>query len=71
MIREGKTVQINNIIQTQKKLGMETLNDALLNLVKSGSVEPVEAYNKSVEKKDMALKLRALGHDMTGHASEE
>ncbi len=71
MIREGKTVQINNIIQTQKKLGMETLNDALLNLVKNGSVEPVEAYNKAVEKKDMALKLRALGHDMTGHASEE
>lgn len=71
MIREGKTVQINNIIQTQKKLGMETLNDALLNLVKNGSVEAVEAYNKSVEKKDMALKLRALGHDMTGHASEE
>ncbi len=71
MIREGKTVQINNIIQTQKKLGMETLNDALLNLVKNGLVEPVEAYNKSVEKKDMALKLRALGHDMTGHASEE
>jgi len=71
MIREGKTVQINNIIQTQKKLGMETLNDALLHLVKNGSVEPVEAYNKSVEKKDMALKLRALGHDMSGHASEE
>ncbi len=71
MIREGKTVQINNIIQTQKKLGMETLNDALLNLVKSGQVEAVEAYNKSVEKKDMALKLRALGHDMSAYASEE
>ncbi len=71
LIREGKTVQINNIIQTQKKLGMETLNDALLTLVKKGDVEPVEAYNKSVEKKDMALKLRALGHDMSAYASEE
>ncbi len=71
MIREGKTVQINNIIQTQKKLGMETLNDALLTLVKSGQVEAVEAYNKSVEKKDMALKLRALGHDMSAYASDE
>ncbi len=71
MIREGKTVQINNIIQTQKKLGMETLNDALLTLVKSGQVEPVEAYNKSVEKKDMALKLRALGHDMSAYVSDE
>ncbi len=71
MIRESKTVQINNIIQTQRKLGMETLNDALLTLVKNGSVEPVEAYNKAVEKKDMALKLRALGHDMSAYTSEE
>jgi len=71
MIRESKTVQINNVIQTQKKLGMETLNDALIALVKNGSVEPAEAYVKSVEKKDMALKLRALGHDMSAYASEE
>jgi len=71
LIRESKTVQINNIIQTQRKLGMETLNDALLTLVKNGSVEAKEAYVKSVEKKDMALKLRALGHDMSAYTSEE
>jgi twitching motility protein PilT len=64
-------VQINNIIQTQRKLGMETLNDALLNLVKTKLVEPQEAYVKSVEKKDMALKLRALGHDMSAYTNEE
>ncbi|WP_310569637.1 type IV pilus twitching motility protein PilT [Gemmatimonas sp.] len=71
MIREGKTVQINNIIQTQKKLGMETLNDALMNLVKSKTVEAEEAYVKSAEKKDMASKLRALGYNLDGLASEE
>lgn len=71
MIREGKTVQINNIIQTQKKLGMETLNDALLTLVKNKTVEADEAYVKSAEKKDMAAKLRALGHNMDGLAGEE
>jgi twitching motility protein PilT len=71
LIRESKTVQINNIIQTQRKLGMETLNDALLNLVKTKLVEPQEAYVKSVEKKDMALKLRALGHDMSAYTNEE
>jgi twitching motility protein PilT len=71
MIREGKTVQIPNIIQTQRKLGMETLNDALLTLVKSKQVEPEEAYIKSVEKKDMAVKLRGLGIQINVAGSEE
>ena len=71
LIREGKTVQIPNIIQTQRKLGMETLNDALLTLVKRGEVEPDEAYVKSVEKKDMALKLRAQGFKVEIAGSEE
>ena len=71
MIREGKTVQINNIIQTQKKLGMETLNDALLTLVKNKTIEPTEAYIKCAEKKDMAMKLNALGHDISSLSSEE
>jgi twitching motility protein PilT len=71
LIREGKTVQIPNIIQTQKKLGMETLNDALLGLVKSKTIEAEEAYVKAVEKKEMATKLRALGHNLDGLAGEE
>ncbi len=71
MIREGKTVQIPNIIQTQRKLGMETMNDALLTLVKGQTVEPEEAYIRSVEKKDMAIKLRGLGYKMDLAGSEE
>lgn len=71
MIREGKTVQINNVIQTQKKLGMETLNDALTNLVKSKTIEAEEAYVKSVEKKEMAFRLRALGYTLDGLAADE
>ena len=71
LIREGKTVQIPNIIQTQRKLGMETLNDALLHLVKIKQVEAEEAYIKSIEKKDMAMKLKALGYKLEGHTIEE
>ena len=71
LIREGKSVQIPNIIQTQRKLGMETLNDALLNLVKTKQVEAEEAFMKSVEKKDMAMKLKALGYKLEGLAVEE
>ena len=71
LIREGKTVQIPNIIQTQKKLGMETLNDALLGLVKSKTIEPEEAYVKAVEKKEMSIKLRTLGYNIDAVAGEE
>jgi len=71
LIREGKTVQIPNIIQTQRKLGMETLNDALIHLVKTKQVEAEEAFMKSVEKKDMAMKLKALGYKLEGITVEE
>jgi twitching motility protein PilT len=50
LIREGKVFQIPSITQTQKGLGNMTLNDALFSLVKSGQVEPKEAYIKSVDK---------------------
>lgn len=71
LIREGKTIQIPNIIQTNKRLGMETLNDALLNLVRSKTIEPEEAFVKSVEKKDIASKLKALGYNLSGLTSDE
>lgn len=71
MIREGKTVQIPNIIQTNRRLGMETLNDALLALVKSGTIEPEEAFIRAAEKKDMAAKLKALGFGLQGLTVEE
>ena len=71
LIREGKTVQIPNIMQTQKRLGMETLNDALLGLVKSKTIEPEEAYVRSVEKREMSSKLRVLGYNIDGVAGEE
>src|SRR5437899_459264 len=61
LIREGKTFQIPSIIQTSKKLGMNTLNDALFDLVEQGIVEPDEAYMKSVEKAGLVAQLRAKG----------
>jgi twitching motility protein PilT len=70
LIRENKTVQINNVIQTQRRLGMMTLNDALIDLVKTKTIEPQEAYVKSVERKDMAAKLKALGYHVEGHGDE-
>src|SRR6266705_5296361 len=61
LIREAKTFQIPSIIQTSKKLGCLTLNDALLELVEKKLIEPDEAYVKSVEKAGLAASMKAKG----------
>jgi len=63
LIREGKTFQIPSIMQTNRKTGMVTLNDALMELVDSKQVEPKEAYMKAVEKAGFAAALKAKRHD--------
>ena len=50
LIREGKTFQIPSAIQTGKKFGMQSLDDAILGLLKKGWISPEEAYDKSIEK---------------------
>ncbi len=65
LIREGKTFQIPSIMQTSRKLGMVTLNDALLELVEKKDITPDEAYMKSVEKAGLVAQLKAKGHKLT------
>jgi twitching motility protein PilT len=50
LIREGKTFQIASLMQTGKRLGMQMLNDVLIDLSKKKIVDPDEAYRKSVDK---------------------
>ena len=65
LIREGKTFQIPSIMQTNRKTGMVTLNDALIDLVDAKLVEPKEAYMKAVEKTGFASALKAKKHDVS------
>jgi len=60
-IRDGKTHQIPTAIQTGKRLGMQLLNEDLVRLVKAHTIEAQEAYLKSIDKSDMANKLRTAG----------
>jgi twitching motility protein PilT len=53
LIREGKTFQLKSVMQTGKALGMQTMNDHLIELVKTDKVEAVEAYLKSNDKQTM------------------
>jgi twitching motility protein PilT len=63
LIREGKTFQIPTVMQTSKRLGMVTLNDALLELVDGGLIEPSEGYGKAVDKTMFLGALKARGLD--------
>jgi twitching motility protein PilT len=65
LIREGKTFQIPSVMQTNRKAGMVTLNDALMELVDAKQVEPQEAYMKAVEKAGFAAALRAKRYDLS------
>ena len=61
LIREGKTFQIPSAMQVGKSLGMQTLSDAMIDLVKGGAVEPQEAYDRSIAKKEFGLLLTRSG----------
>ena len=71
LIREGKTFQIPSIMQTSKRLGMCTLNDALIAYVDSGDVEPKEAYMKCVDKGGFVGMLKARNLDVSFAESDQ
>jgi twitching motility protein PilT len=67
-IREGKTYQIPSQMQTGARYGMMLLNDGLEKLVRDNTVEAMEAFDRSIDKEDMAKRLKALGHDVEAQA---
>ena len=64
LIREGKTFQLRSVMQTGKNLGMQTMNDHLLEFVRKGDIEPMEAYMKSNDKVIMKEALAREGHKL-------
>jgi twitching motility protein PilT len=61
LIREGKTFQIPSLMQTGRGLGMVTLNDSMIELVKNDIVEPEEAYDRAPHKKEFGILLNRIG----------
>ncbi len=62
IIRDGKTYQIPSMMQTGKKFGMQTLNDALFTFVENGTVTPEEALFKAVDKVSFETMLTTNGY---------
>ena len=60
LIREGKTYQIQSMMQTGRALGNVTLNDALFDLVKRKIVLPKDALAKAVAKPELKAMLERI-----------
>jgi twitching motility protein PilT len=65
LIREGKTFQLPSVLQTSRRLGMVTMNDALIELVDSNQVEAQEAYLKATDKVGILNMLKQRGKDVS------
>ena len=65
LIREQKTFQLASVMQTGRKHGMVTLADSLMTLVRSGAVEPDEAYIKAADKESFLRMLKADGIELS------
>ena len=65
LIREGKTFQIQSMMQVGKAIGMVTLNDALFDLVTKKLISPEEGYGKALDKPGMDMIMKRAGLDPT------
>lgn len=65
LIREGKTYQIPSVMQTGKKYGMQTLDDAIMELLQKKRISAEDAYVNCVEKQKFVKFLRKPPTDFT------
>jgi twitching motility protein PilT len=65
LIREGKTFQIPSMIQTGKKYGMQTLDDAIMNFLNKKMISADDAYAKSNDKSKFLPFLKNPPTDFT------
>jgi twitching motility protein PilT len=64
IIREGKTEQLISVMQMGRQLGMQTMNEHFLSLVRDGIVEPGEAYLRTNDKRGLKEQLDRLGIEL-------
>lgn len=60
MIREGKTYQINNVIQTSAAEGMAALDASLLSLCRRGQISAEDALRHAANPEQLSRRLAAL-----------
>jgi len=61
LMREGKNFQIPSAMQTGRSYGQKLMNDALVELMQSRKVEPLEAYLKCPDKESFVAACKRAG----------
>ncbi len=70
LIREGKVAQMYSAIQTGSKMGMQTMEQALANLVRAGVISFEVAVSKSSKPEEMQRILQGAGGPPAAMASK-
>ncbi len=65
LIRDAKTYQLLSTMQTGKKYGMQTLDDAILGYLEKRMISPDDAYSNAIEKAKFMKYLRKPPSDFT------
>ena len=65
LIRENKIFQINSVIETGKKFGMQPLDDAIMKHLQQKVIDSEDAYNKAVNKSKFRDYLAEPPQDFT------
>jgi len=63
LVRDGKTFQIPTVLQTGKKFGMQSLDDAILEHLEKGRISPEDAYLHCLDKARFRTFLRNVSDD--------
>jgi len=58
LIREAKNYQIVSAMQTGRAYGQKLMNDALMELIQAGQIDPMEAYMKCPDKETFMATLK-------------
>ncbi len=65
MIREAKTYQIISVMQTGKKYGMQTMDDAIMELLEKRMISADDAYTNAIDKSKFLKYLKKPPSDFT------
>jgi twitching motility protein PilT len=66
LIRENKTFQIPSAMQVGKKYGMQTLDDAIMEVLNKKWISAEEAYDKAIDKAKFLPFLKTPPDDLAG-----
>jgi Tfp pilus assembly ATPase PilU len=63
LIQQGQISQLARVIESGRRIGMSPLTDAIVALVRNGTVHMTEAYRKALDREALLAALKRDGVD--------